>query len=92
MRKERIIRRISPHSAHSHSKARPKTWKLKKRMLQKKLNASCIPKSRRLRERAAEGGLAQMRAAPMPIRAKRPPQTMGNTVPGGERGGWTMVF
>lgn len=56
LRKERIIRRISPHSAHSHSKARPKTWKLKKRMLQRKLKASWIPKSCRLRERAAEGG------------------------------------
>ena len=60
-------------------------------MLQKKLKASCTAKSTRPRVRRAEGGQSQIRAAPTPINANRMPQTMGKTMPGGDRGGFTMA-
>ena len=49
------------------------------------LNWGCIPTKALVR--SAEGGARQIRAAPMPISAKRMLHTMGNTAPGGERVG-----
>ena len=63
------MRRIRIQSTASQKKARPKAWKLKKRMLQKKLKASCSRNSRRLLVRAGERGAIHTLAAPMPISA-----------------------
>ncbi len=81
---------MSAHRTNSHSRAKPKARRLKKRMLQKKLKASWSPKRDSPLVRALEGGARQTRAALIPIRANRMPQTMGKTMAGGERGGWTM--
>ena len=60
-------------------------------MLQKKLNASCVPKSCKLRIRALDGGARQMRAALKPIKRNKIPQTIGNTILGGDKGGCVAV-
>ena len=60
-------------------------------MLQKKLNTSWMKKSSKLRDRALDAGAKKIRAAPIPIKAKRMLQTMGNTMPGGDNGGCAMA-
>ena len=49
--------------------------------------ASCTINRIRLRVRSRDGGFRHTRAAPMPIRANRMLQTIGNTGPGGVNGG-----
>ena len=89
--KDRIMRRISIHNAISQRNANPKFWRLKKMILQKKLKASWIRKSSKLRDRALDAGARYIRAAPIPIKANRMPQTIGNTILGGDSGGCSMV-
>ena len=60
-------------------------------MLQKKLNASWSRKIPKARERSREAGEMYIRAAPTPIKANKMVQTMGNTIPGGESGGFMIV-
>lgn len=55
-RKDKIISRIKTHSAISQRKAKPNACKLKKIMLQKKLNTNCTRNSSRLRDRASDAG------------------------------------
>ena len=72
-------------------KANKKFWKLKKMILQKKLKANWVKKRSKLRERALEAGDVYIRAAPIPISANRIPQTIGNTIAGGDSAGFSMV-
>ena len=60
-------------------------------ILQKKLNASWSRKMLKARERPLEAGERYIRAIPIPIRANKIVQTMGNTIPGGESGGFMIV-
>lgn len=60
-------------------------------MLQRKFTANWRRNTPNARKRSEEDGARYTRAAPMPIRAKRMIQTMGNTMLGGERGGFSTT-
>lgn len=90
-RKDRIIHCTSPHSRASQSSAPPKHCMRKKNMGQRKLTASCQRNSCRLLSRCCDGSDRAIFAAPTPIIAYRIVQTMGNSMAGGESGGFSMT-
>ncbi len=83
------MERIKIQRKTSQIKAKPKAWKLKKRILQKKFTNSWRKKIRKLLVRVADGGVSQIRAAPIPISAYKILQTIGNTISGGVNEGFS---